>query len=122
MAILDDYRKGWALRYIREARDQLKVSRRTAGSISLTVDAARKSQAAIYFILGDPPTIEGMVNEASDDGKIAESPVLRCLVEIERTLQRMELLPLEAGNEALREADEIIRVASGIVDLLASED
>ena len=122
MMMVDDYRRGWALRYIREATDQLKTCQQVAKSISLIVDAARKAQAAIYFSLGDPSSIESIVNEVSDGAKTVENPVLRCLVEIERALQRIESLPASAGEEALKEADEIVRVASGIVDLLTSED
>ncbi|MCW4026253.1 MAG: hypothetical protein NWE76_02055 [Candidatus Bathyarchaeota archaeon] len=122
MVMLDDYRKGWALRYIREARDELKTSQRTSHSLSLIVDAARKAQAAIYYSLGDPSSVEGVVNEVSDGARTTESPVLRCLVDIERTLQRMEHLPASTSEEASREADEIIRIASTIVDLLTSED
>ncbi|MCW4020248.1 MAG: hypothetical protein NWF14_03345 [Candidatus Bathyarchaeota archaeon] len=122
MVMLDDYRRSWAMRYIREAQDELKVSCRVSRSLSLIVDAARKAQAAMYYVLGDPPSIEGLVHEASNRVKVVESPVLRCLVEIERALQKMENMPVSAGEKALEEADEIVRIASGIVDLLASED
>lgn len=122
MVMLDDYRKGWALRYVREARDELRTSQRASQSLSLIVDAARKAQAAMYFSLGDPSSIENVVNEVSDGAGMVKSPVLRCLVEIERALQRMERLPVSASEEALEEADEIISIASGIVDLVTSED
>lgn len=122
MVMLDDYRKGWALRYVREAKDELKTCRRASRSLSLIVDAARKAQAAIYFSLGDPSSIENVVNEVSDGARTVESPVLRCLVEIERAVQRMESLPVSASEEALKEADEIVSIASGIVDLVTSED
>ena len=122
MVMLDDYRKGWAQRYIREARDELRTSQKTSYSLSLIVDAARKAQAAIYFSLGDPASVERVVNEVSDGAKTAESPVLRCLVDIERALQKMESLPVSASEEAFREADEIIRIASGLVDFVTSED
>ena len=122
MVMLDDYRRGWALRYIREARDELKTSRKASHSLNLIVDAARKAQAAMYFSLGDPSSIENVVNEVSDRGRTVESPVLRCLVEIERLLQKMESLPVSASEQALLEADEIIHIASGIVDLVTSED
>jgi len=119
--MMDDYRRGWALRYIREAKDELKTFRKTSHSISLVVDAARKAQAAIYFSLGDPAFIEGVINEVSDGMRIV-NPVLRCLVQIELTLQKMEQLPSSADEEALREADKIIQIASEIVDLLTSEN
>ncbi len=120
--MLDDYRRGWAQRYIREAKDELKTSVRSPRPLGLIVDAARKAQAAIYYSLGDPSFIETIVNEFCDGTRTVESPVLKCLVEIERTLQRMESLPESAGEEALKEADEIIKIATSMVELLASED
>jgi len=122
MVMLDDYRKGWAFRYIREANDELRTSRQALSSISLIIDAARKAQAAIYFSLGEPSSIESIVNEVAEGTGTVENPVLRCLVEIERTLQKLENLPPSACEEAFREADEIVRIASGIVDLLTSVD
>jgi len=120
--MVDDYRKGWALRYIREAKDELRTSRQALGSISLIVDAARKAQAAIYFSLGEPSSIESIVNEVAEGARTVGNPVLRCLVEIERRLQKLETLPASASEEALEEADEIVMIASGIVDLLTSVD
>ena len=122
MVVLDDYRKGWALRYIREARDELEASRRTSSPLNLIVDAARKAQAAIYFSLGDPSSIEALVSEASDEADTSESSVLRCLVEIERTLQRIESLSVSSDKEAMEEADGIVRIAAEIVELVTSQD
>ena len=120
--VLDDYRKGWALRYIREARDELEASRRTSSPLNLIVDAARKAQAAIYFSLGDPSSIEALVSEASDEADTSESLVLGCLVEIERTLQRIESLSVSSDKEAMEEADGIVRIAAEIVELVTSQD
>jgi len=122
LVVLDDYRKGWALRYIREARDELEASRRTSSPLNLIVDAARKAQAAIYFSLGDPSSIEALVSEASDEADTSESSVLRCLVEIERTLQRIESLSVSSDKEAMEEADGIVRIAAEIVELVTSQD
>jgi len=122
MVIMSDYHKSWALRYIREAKDELKMSQKTFGHIDLTVDAARKAQAAIYYSLGEPSYIESIVSAVAEKTNLVENPVLRCLIEIDRTLQRIESLPVSASEEALIEADEIVRIASKIVDLLTSED
>jgi len=122
MSIIDDYRKGWALRYIREAKDELEISQKASKPLDLIVDAARKAQAAIYYSLGDPSCIESVVNEIYDEANFITNPVLRCLVEIERILQQLERLPTSASEEARKEAYEITWVASKIVDLLTSED
>ncbi|MBS7615170.1 hypothetical protein KEJ18_05510 [Candidatus Bathyarchaeota archaeon] len=120
--MIDDFRKGWALRYIREAEDEMKAAQRAAKPFYLILDAARKAQAAVYFSLGDPLYIEGLVQEACEDGKNVENPILRCLVNIEDTLKRMESLSDSADEEAFNDAAEIIKIASGIVKLLAIED
>ena len=122
MAMMDDYRKGWALRYIREAEDELNASQKIAHPYSLILDAARKAQVAMYFSLGDATFIEDLVNQAFNNAEDMESPVLRCLVEIERTLQQLEKMPESASDDAFREADEIVRLAAGIVNMLTSED
>jgi len=122
MVMLDDNCRGWALRYLREAKDELETSRRTYQSLDLIVDAARKAQAAIYFSLGNPSSIESIVNEVSDRAEKTENPVLQCLVGIERTIQKMENLPASASEEALKEAEGIIHIASKIINLMTSED
>jgi len=122
MVVIDDYRKGWALRYLREAKDELKTSIKISNSFNLIIDAARKAQAAIYFALGDPSSIEGIINELSLSAEPVENPVLRCLVEIEQSLRRIESFPPTRYKEALKEADEIVQIASGIVELMTSED
>jgi hypothetical protein len=122
MVMMDDYRKGWALRYIREAEDELKTSQKAAYPSSLMLDAARKAQAAVYHSLGDAAYVEDLVNEAVDNAEGMESPVLRCLVEIERTLQQLEKMPELASDEVFKETDEIVRIAAGIVNMLTSED
>jgi hypothetical protein len=122
MVMMDDYRKGWALRYIREAEDELKASKKATYPSSLMMDAARKAQAAVYYSLGDAASVENLVNEAVDNAEGMENPVLRCLVEIERTLQQLEKMPESANDEVFKETDEIVRIAAGIVNILTSED
>ncbi len=85
--ILDEYRKGWALRYIREAKDELKTSSQAPQPLDLIVDAARKAQTSIYFSLGEPSLIGSLVSEVSEAVDFVENPVLRCLTGIERTLK-----------------------------------
>jgi len=122
MSIIDDYRKGWALRYIREAKDELEISQKASKPLDLIVDAARKAQAAIYYSLGDPACIESVVSEIYEEAGFITNPVLHCLVEIERLLKELERLPASASEEARKEAYEITWVASEIVDLLTCED
>jgi len=55
VSIAGDYRKGWALRYLREAKAELLAAQKTPSiAHSLILEAMRKAQAAIYYSLGDP--------------------------------------------------------------------
>ena len=88
MLILDNYRKGWALRYLREARAELTAAQKTAHlAPSFILEAIRKAQAAIYYSLGDPASLEAIVRQTIIKKQSVKDPVLRCLVEIERTVQ-----------------------------------
>jgi hypothetical protein len=85
--LIDDYRKGWALRYLREAVDEIKIAKKDSKAFNLIFDAVRKAQAAIYYSLGEPVFIDSIVQEALEKSLPAENPVLRCLIEIEKTIK-----------------------------------
>ena len=88
--MVDEYRKGWALRYLREAKAELIAAQKTPYMApSLILEAVRKAQVAIYYSLGDPAFVETIVRQTIGKKKVVEDPVLRCLVEIERTVQRV---------------------------------
>lgn len=119
--MLDDYRKGWALRYIREARYDLRAYKKISQSHNLIIDATRKAQIALYFSLGYPPSIKNMVNELSDRIYDKENPILRYLIEIEHFLQKIESVKIQDSVEAINKANEIIQTVSSITNLLVSE-
>ena len=120
--ILDEYRKGWALRYIREAKDELKTSSQTPQPLDLIIDAARKAQTSIYFSLGEPSFIGSLISEVSEAIDFVENPVLRCLIGIERTVKQIEKKPGLASEEALKRAHEIVWAASEILETVFSDD
>jgi predicted ATP-dependent protease len=126
--LIDDYRKGWALRYLREAVDEVKIAKKDSRAFNLIFDAVRKAQAAIYYSLGEPVFIDSIVQEALEKSLPAESPVLRFLVEIEKTIKQLEQMEGEPqisrlSDLAIKEsADRIVSIASKIVGLLISED
>jgi predicted ATP-dependent protease len=126
--LIDDYRKGWALRYLREAVDEVKIAKKDSRAFNLLFDAVRKAQAAIYYSLGEPVFIDSIVQEALEKSLPAESPVLRFLVEIEKTIKQLEQMEGEPqisrlSDLAIKEsADRIMSIASKIVGLLISED
>ncbi|MEM1581045.1 MAG: hypothetical protein QXK89_00830 [Candidatus Bathyarchaeia archaeon] len=119
--LIDEYRRGWALRYLREAEDEIKMAKKDSRALDLVLDALRKAQTAIYYSLGEPYFIEHIVEETLERNLPIESPVLKCLVEIEKTINHLETLQQIYGDETIiGETDRIISVASKIVSLLTS--
>lgn len=122
MALINNYQKGWALRYIREAKAELSAAQKTPYMApGLILEAMRKAQAAIYYSLGDPPSIEAIVREAVFKRRLVKEPVLQTLVDIERTVQEVAQIPESDMEEAMRQADDIVKVASDIVQLFTGE-
>jgi hypothetical protein len=118
MSFMNNYRKGWALRYLREAKAELIAAQKTTYMApSLILEAMRKAQAAIYYSLGDPPSIETLVRQTILKRQIVNEPVLRCLVEIERTVHEVAQLSDSDQERAIKEADDIVQIASEIVKL-----
>jgi len=122
MPLINNYRKGWALRYLREARAELTAAQKTPYMAPvLILEAMRKAQAAIYYSLGDPPSIEGIVRQVVFKKEIVKDPVLRCLAEIERTVQEVAQVPVSDQERAMKQADVIIQIASDVVKLFTGE-
>ncbi|MEM2027505.1 MAG: hypothetical protein QXG68_07355 [Candidatus Bathyarchaeia archaeon] len=118
---MDEYRKGWALRYLREALDEIKIAKKDSRALSLAIDALRKAQAAVYYSLGEPSLIERIVEEAVESETQPENPVLRCLVGLEKSIKRLERMREVYGDAAVMdETDKIVSLASRIVNLLTS--
>ena len=56
--MMDEYRRGWALRYLREAKAELEAARTVPYmSSSLVLESIRKARNAIYYSLGEPAFI-----------------------------------------------------------------
>ena len=121
MSTIDDYRKGWALRYIREAKAGLTEAQETPPMApGLVLEAMKKAQVAIYYSLGDPAFVEAIVRQTLHREPV-EDPILKCLVEIERTIRRAENAPELDYHKAIKQADELIQIASDIVELFTGE-
>jgi len=122
MPLINNYRKGWALRYMREAKAELTAAQKTPYMApGLILEAMRKAQAAIYYSLGDPPSIEAIVRQTVFKKQLVKDPVLRCLVEIERTVQEVAQVPESDLEKAMKQADEIIQIAGDVVKLFTGE-
>jgi len=119
MPLINNFQKGWALRYMREAKAELSAAQTTPYMApGLILEAIRKAQAAIYYSLGDPPSVEAIVREAVFKKQLVKDPVLNTLVEIERTVQHIAQIPESEVEKAMKQADDIVKTASDIVKLL----
>ncbi len=122
MVVMDQYRRGWALRYLREAKAELEAARKMPYMApSLVLEAIRKARNAIYYSLGEPAFIESVVREAAEKIQKTNDPVLRCLVEIEGIMQQLAQLEEVNEDKAIKQADNLIQLASEIVEVLIGE-
>jgi hypothetical protein len=120
--LISDYQKGWALRYLREAKAELTAAQKTPYlAPSLIFEAMRKAQVAIYYSLGEPAFVEGIVHETIIKKQSIEDPILKCLVEIELSVQQLIQMPKTNQENAMEQASEIIQIASDIVELFTNE-
>jgi len=120
--LLDEYRGGWAFRYLREAKaDLMNAEKAPTSSISvnLSVLSMKKSQAAVYFSLGDPAYLDSMVKFKLKIGGKIRDEFMGCLVQIERIIQRAsEQINIYNRVRTLREAKYINEIAQEVVELV----
>jgi hypothetical protein len=121
--LMDQYRKGWALRYLREAKAELEAARKMPYMApSLVLEAVRKARNAIYYSLGEPAFVEIVVRETAEKkAQDIADPVLKCLVEVEEAVQQLGQLEEMDGERAMKQADRLIQLASDIVETLTEE-
>jgi hypothetical protein len=120
--MMDEYRRGWAMRYLREARAELRAAQKMPCTASnLILEAVRKAQAAIYHSLGEPAFIETVVREAAEKKQTTSDPILRCLLDIQKMVQQLAQLENVDGEKTMKQADNLIQLASDIVDLFTGE-
>jgi hypothetical protein len=119
---MDGYRKSWALRYLREAKAELEAARKMPYMApSLVLESIRKARNAIYYSLGEPAFIEIIIREAAEKTQTIEDPVLKCLVEIEGTVQRLAQMQEVDGEKVMKQADSLVQLAVDIVETLTEE-
>ena len=122
MLTMDNYRKGWALRYLREAKAELTAAQKTPYlAPGLVLEAIRKAQVAIYYSFGEPSFIEVIVHQTLQRNQLIKDPILRFLVEIERTVQQIARTPRLEGDKVIEQVDDLIQLASEIVELFTGE-
>lgn len=122
MSMINDYQKGWALRYMREAKAELIAAKKSPYMApSLILEAVKKAQAAIYYSLGDPISIETIVHQTMHTKQLVNEPILKCLVEIERTIRNVARTAESERKKAFKQADDLLQTATDIVELFTGE-
>lgn len=120
--MMDIYRKGWALRYLREAKAELEAARKIPYMApSLVLEAIRKARNAIYYSLGEPAFIEVLIRDEALKNHPTNDSVLRFLVEIEAVVQQLTQLDEVNGDVMMQQADTLVQIASDIVETLTDE-
>jgi len=120
--MIDEYRRGWAMRYLREAKAELTAAQKMPYTApNLILEAVRKAQAAIYHSLGAPAFIEKAVREASEKKEATGDPVLKCLLDIQKMVQQLTQLEDVDEEKAMKQVDNLIQLASEIVQVLTGE-
>lgn len=114
--LVDEYRRNWAIRFLREARSDLSTADRTpipAMSISLAVMAMRKAQTSVYYIIGDPSYLTPLVNNAIDEAVGLENAIMKFLVDFELVIRSC----INSGERLGKEA--AIQNAKCLIELVA---
>ena len=122
MSAMNGYRKGWARRYLREAKAELTAAKNTPYmAVGFMMEALSKAQAAIYYSLGDPAFIVPIVHETLHSQQHVEEPILNFLVEIEKVLQQLAQNPKVDNEKMMEQVNDIIEFTSEIVELFGEE-
>ncbi len=120
--MMDEYRKGWALRYLREAKAELEAARKIPYMApGLVLEAIRKARNAIYYSLGEPAFIEILLREEVTKNPLTNDSVLRFLMELESIVQQISQLEEVNSDAMMKQADSIVEIATDIVETLTEE-
>ena len=120
--MMDEYRKGWALRYLREAKAELEAARKIPYMApGLVLEAIRKARNAIYYSLGEPAFIEILIREEVMKNPTTNDSLLRFLMEIESIIQQISQLEEVNSDAMMKQADSIVEIATDIVETLTQE-
>jgi len=120
--MMDDYRKGWALRYLREAKAELEAAQKMPYMApSLMLEAIRKARNAIYYSMGEPAFIEILIREEMGKNPPTNDQVLRFLIEIEGIVQQLTQLEEVNGEAIMKQADTLVQIATDIVETFTEE-
>jgi len=111
--LVDEYRKSWVLRYLREARADLEVAEETPYvEPDPLVEALKKTQLALQYLLGEPLIINRIVQATALSEEEIKDPALQLLVEVKEALNR-------ALNVREKARESMIEYAEGILNLVS---
>ncbi|MCW4010913.1 MAG: hypothetical protein NWF05_09890 [Candidatus Bathyarchaeota archaeon] len=120
--MMDEYRRGWAHRYLREAKAELEAAQKIPYMApNLYMEAIRKARNAIYYSLGEPAFIEVLIRDELGKPKPENDVILRFLIDMENTVQQLSELEEVNGEAVMRQADTIVQVASEFVQTLTED-
>ncbi len=120
--MMDQYRKGWAFRYLREAKAELEAARKMPYMApSLVLEAIRKARNAIYYSLGEPAFIEILLREEVAKNPQTNDSILKFLMELEGTVQALSQVEEVNSDIMMKQADTLVNVATDIVETLTQE-
>ena len=120
MDLIDLASRGWALRYLREAKAELKLAREEPKlTLLFSLEAARKAQACIYHCLGSADSLEMLVLDAMMSNTVARDKVMEILLMAERLVQAVS--EAEDPRQAYRLASRAVRLASKVVEKVLGE-
>jgi hypothetical protein len=120
--LMDEYRKNWAVRFLREAESDLSTAEKTpipVMSANFAVMAMRKAQTSVYYSIGDPAYLTRMVNELVETKKSVENPTMKFLTDMELVIRICVNNGERLGKETvMHDARMLIVLASKIVSLM----
>jgi len=120
--LIDEYRRSWAIRFLREARSDLSTADKTpipTMSVSFAIMAMRKAQTSVYYSLGDPSYLTPMVNEILEGKRSVEIPTMKLLADMELMIRSSINSGERLGKDmAIRNAGRLIELASKMVFLV----
>ena len=120
--LMDEYRKNWAIRFLREAESDLSTAEKTpipVMSISFAVMAMRKAQTSVYYSIGDPAYLTQMVYESVERKKGIDNPTMKFLADMELVIRICVNSGERLGKDAvMHDARMLIVLASKIVSLM----
>jgi hypothetical protein len=120
--MMDQYRKGWAFRYLREAKAELEAAQKMPYMApNLILEAIRKARNAIYYSLGEPAFIEILLREELVKNPQTNDSILKFLIELESTVEALSQAEEINSDVMMKQADTLVNVATEFVETLTQE-